>query len=81
MASLRSLPSHRLFSEAHAVPDEIFVPPAAPMTSRTSPSESTNIAGHIEDKGRLPVEYKREMNSFTYLQLIRPFLKEFPLKG
>lgn len=34
------------------VAEMILVPPAAPVTMRTSPSD-TNTAGHIEDIGRL----------------------------
>ena len=30
-------------------------PPAAPTVSRTVPSGSTMMDGHIEDNGRLPV--------------------------
>lgn len=32
----------------------ILVPPAAPITSRTSPKESVIIVGHIDDNGRFP---------------------------
>ncbi|MPC44798.1 hypothetical protein E2C01_038478 [Portunus trituberculatus] len=56
-------PNQRLCIEAQATPDEIFVPPAAPMTSRTSPSVSTNIAGHMDDKGRFPDESRNKVHS------------------
>ena len=37
-----------------AVAVVILVPPAAPITILTVPSEFTRIAGHMEDKGRFP---------------------------
>ena len=37
-----------------AVAVVILIPPAAPTTSLTSPSLSTNTAGHIDDRGRFP---------------------------
>lgn len=63
-ASLMLSPNQRLRRDAQATPEEILVPPAAPMIRRTSPFESTNTAGHMDDNGRLPV-WKEELSGYT----------------
>ena len=58
----------------HAVDKVILVPPDAPTTILTLPSESVKIDGHVDDNGRRP-ESGALNNGVGYLSPYDVFIK------